>query len=147
MLSSIKKPLKTNQRAQPQYAQEKIPKKEEMLVLRFEEPPENRLPSPKRKTASYMGEGSGTKDLSIGKVPPDNKKNKDKRERRKKRRKAKKKKKSTKESKSLHISKKAKLNPLGNECLDLKDLGYPDHYYNRMGYQGKKRVKWAYNEL
>ena len=64
-----------------------------MLVLRFEEPSENRLLSPKRKTASYMGEGAGTKDLSIGKVPPDNKKNKDKRERRKKRRKAKKKKK------------------------------------------------------
>ena len=45
-----------------------------MLVLRFEEPSENRLPSPKRKTASYMGEGAGTKDLSIERVPPDNKK-------------------------------------------------------------------------
>ena len=85
-----------------------------MLVLRFEEPPENRLPSPKRKTASYMGEGAGTKDLSIERVPPDNKKNKDKRERKKKRRKAKKKKKrTTTESKSLHISKASKLNPRG----------------------------------
>ena len=84
-----------------------------MLVLRFEEPPENRLPSPKRKTASYMGEGAGTKDLLIERVPPDNKKNKDKRERTKKRLEILKKR-TTTESKSLHSSYKVpKLDPRG----------------------------------
>ena len=82
-------------------------------MLRFEEPPENRLPSPKRKTASYMGEGAGTKDLSIERVPPDNKKIKTKEKEGRKGGKPKRKKKSTKESKSLHISKKAKLDPQG----------------------------------
>ena len=41
-------------------------------MLQLDEQPENRLPSPKRKTALFIGEEAGTYNSQTRRIPSDN---------------------------------------------------------------------------
>ena len=88
-----------------------------MLVLWFEKPSENRLPSPQRKAAPFMGRGTGEANYSNGRSPSRNpKKQSQKRGKKKKEEEKEKERRAQRRSQGTHISSETqKLAPHGRK--------------------------------